>query len=224
MRWRRTRCSPTVSRTGYGLGVDVKLDGQRRQSRRTAARRWASLRTTACTRRPYCDRRIGEPGCVAGERACSRRRSRRSCFEQAQTTDDAKTAQARAIFTGLQQGRIDRSLFTSNANFYFSDEALGDFKASLGPLGAPESFEQTRSRLRGGMTGRRYEAKFADRTLRVWDLRNARRQARAVPGRRDRANLRFQRLVLQLCLPHQVSSGRATSATTPVRVSSPSET
>ena len=82
--------------------------------------------------------------------------------------DDAKTAQARAIFLGLQQGKIDRSLFTSNANFYFSDEALGDFKVSLAPLGAPESFKQTRSRLRGGMTGRSYDAKFADQTLRVW--------------------------------------------------------
>jgi len=89
-------------------------------------------------------------------------------FEQAQTTDSAKTAQARAIFVGLQQGRLDRSLLTSNANFYFSERAIADFKASLGPLGAPTEFKLTRVWLRGGMTGRSYDAKYADRTLRAW--------------------------------------------------------
>jgi hypothetical protein len=89
-------------------------------------------------------------------------------FEQAQATEDAKTAQARAIFDGLQQGRLDRSLFTDDANFYFSEVAIADFKASLAPLGAPTEFKQKRHWLRGGMTGRSYEAKFADRTLRVW--------------------------------------------------------
>jgi hypothetical protein len=89
-------------------------------------------------------------------------------FEQAQATDDAKTVQARAIFEGLQQGRFDRSLFTDNASHYFSDVAIGDFKASLAPLGAPTGFKHKRTWLRGGMTGRSYEAKFSDRTLRVW--------------------------------------------------------
>jgi hypothetical protein len=40
---------------------------------------------------------------------------------------DSRTAQAKAIFEGLQKGTIDRSLFTSNANFYFSDQALKGF-------------------------------------------------------------------------------------------------
>jgi hypothetical protein len=30
----------------------------------------------------------------------------------------------------LQQGKIDRSLFTDNANGYFSEQALEDFKAT----------------------------------------------------------------------------------------------
>jgi D-alanyl-D-alanine carboxypeptidase len=89
-------------------------------------------------------------------------------FEQAQATDDARTAQALAIFEGLQQGQLDRSLFTPNALYYFSDEAIGDFKAGLAPLGAPSEFKQTRLWLRGGMSGRAYDAKFADRMLRVW--------------------------------------------------------
>ncbi len=68
------------------------------------------------------------------------------------TTDklaESRTAQAKTIFEGLQRGTIDRSLFTSNANFYFSDQAIKDFQTSLGPLGAPTGFTQTRTALRG---------------------------------------------------------------------------
>ena len=87
------------------------------------------------------------------------------------TTDPstpAATEQARAIFAGLQKGQIDRSLFTSNANAYFSDAALRDFASSLGPLGKPQEFTQQSQSLRGGMTLRRYRVKFAQKTLRVW--------------------------------------------------------
>ncbi|MFN2601833.1 MAG: serine hydrolase domain-containing protein [Gemmatimonadaceae bacterium] len=87
-------------------------------------------------------------------------------------TDDAlvqrTTAQARAIFEGLQQGKIDRSLFTSNANAYFSDQALKDFASSLAPLGTPTGFVQTGQQKRGGMTLRVYRASFPNRNLRVW--------------------------------------------------------
>ena len=87
-------------------------------------------------------------------------------------TEDAqaasRTAQARAIFDGLQRGTIDRSLFTSNANAYFSDQALKDFESSLGPLGALTGFVQTRKADRGGMVYRSYRASFPNRTLRAW--------------------------------------------------------
>jgi len=87
-------------------------------------------------------------------------------------TDDklaaSRTAQARAIFDGLQRGTVDRSLFTSNANAYFSDQALKDFQSSLAPLGTPTGFVQTRQSLRGGMTGRSYRVTFPNRVVRVW--------------------------------------------------------
>jgi CubicO group peptidase (beta-lactamase class C family) len=87
-------------------------------------------------------------------------------------TEDAqsanRTAQARAIFDGLQHGTVDRSLFTSNANAYFSQQALADFASSLGPLGAPTGFVQTRKSERGGMVSRSFRASFPNRTLRVW--------------------------------------------------------
>jgi D-alanyl-D-alanine carboxypeptidase len=87
-------------------------------------------------------------------------------------TEDAlaasRTAQARAIFDGLQHGTVDRSLFTSNANAYFSPPALADFASSLGPLGPATNFVQTRKSERGGMIYRSFRASFPNRTLRVW--------------------------------------------------------
>jgi D-alanyl-D-alanine carboxypeptidase len=79
-----------------------------------------------------------------------------------------KLEQARKIFAGLQQGTIDRSLFTDNANSYFSEQALKDFATGLGPLGAPQEFVQIDQSLRGGMVQRAYRVRFTDRMLRAW--------------------------------------------------------
>jgi CubicO group peptidase (beta-lactamase class C family) len=80
----------------------------------------------------------------------------------------AKLEQAMKIFEGLQHGAIDRSLFTDNANSYFSAEALKDFASGLGPLGASQSFAQASQGLRGGMTLRVYLIRFPRQTLRAW--------------------------------------------------------
>lgn len=80
----------------------------------------------------------------------------------------AKLEQAKKIFADLQQGKIDRSLFTDNANFYFSEAALKDFASALGPLGEPQSFTQVNQGLRGGMTLRVYLIRFPQRSLRAW--------------------------------------------------------
>jgi D-alanyl-D-alanine carboxypeptidase len=79
-----------------------------------------------------------------------------------------RLGQAQKIFEGLQRGAIDRSLFTDNANFYFSEAALKDFATGLAPLGAPLEFTQTYQALRGGMVLRVYSIKFAQKTLRAW--------------------------------------------------------
>ena len=70
-------------------------------------------------------------------------------------------SQARDIFTGLQQGRIDRSLFTDNCNAYFGKQALEDFESSLKPFGKPSVFSQAAEELRGGMTFRVFRIEFA---------------------------------------------------------------
>lgn len=69
-------------------------------------------------------------------------------------------AQAKTILSGLQQGKIDRSLFTGNANFYFNQEALDDFSSSLGPLGEVKSVVKQDESLRGGMTLRSFAVTF----------------------------------------------------------------
>ena len=69
--------------------------------------------------------------------------------------------QARQIFLGLQNGNIDRALFTANCNAYFDSQALGDFESSLKPLGVPIEFHQTAKELRGGMTFRVYDIVFS---------------------------------------------------------------
>jgi D-alanyl-D-alanine carboxypeptidase len=74
---------------------------------------------------------------------------------------------AKAILIRLQKGKIDRSLFTDNANAYFDKQCLHDLASSLAPLGAPTDFELVSEGLRGGMTARRYRAKFQKKTLEV---------------------------------------------------------
>ena len=75
--------------------------------------------------------------------------------------------QALAIFTGLQNGRLDRNLFTSLCNAYFTPQAIQDFAGSLGPLGPPLSFEQQKQESRGGMIFRSFTVEFPDRKLTV---------------------------------------------------------
>jgi len=65
--------------------------------------------------------------------------------------------QARRVFSDLQQGRIDRSLLTADADAFFTPQVLADAEASLKPLGAPLSFVQTSVELRGGMIYRHFQ-------------------------------------------------------------------
>jgi CubicO group peptidase (beta-lactamase class C family) len=86
-------------------------------------------------------------------------------FAAAPTPADRQTKEAQAILEGLQAGRIDRTLFTANANSYFTEAALRDCKASLRRLGKLESVTAAGENLRGGMTHRTYRAQFRKQTL-----------------------------------------------------------
>jgi D-alanyl-D-alanine carboxypeptidase len=89
-------------------------------------------------------------------------------FDQNDPATPEKLEQAKKIFDGLQHATIDRSLFSDNANAYFSEQALKDFATGLGPLGTPKQFTQVRQGLRGGMTLRVYILRFDKQTLRAW--------------------------------------------------------
>jgi D-alanyl-D-alanine carboxypeptidase len=78
---------------------------------------------------------------------------------------DRELREVRAILEGLGQGKIDRALFTSNANSYFNDTALADYKASLAPLGELKSVSRVAESLRGGMIHRSYHAEYQKRTV-----------------------------------------------------------
>ena len=85
----------------------------------------------------------------------------------APTGNGDSLAKAKAILIGLQKDKIDRSLFTDNANAYFDKQCLHDLATSLASLGAPTDFELVSEGLRGGMTARRYRAKFQKKSLEV---------------------------------------------------------
>jgi D-alanyl-D-alanine carboxypeptidase len=83
-------------------------------------------------------------------------------------SDEQAVPAARALYDQLRTGRIDRSLLTEDANYYFTDEVLRDYQASLGPLGDPQSFTAAGpARLRGGFVNRNYTLSFAGQQLEI---------------------------------------------------------
>lgn len=82
-----------------------------------------------------------------------------------ETGGTERLAQARRIFADLQQGKIDRSILTENCNAYFSERAIRDFAVSLSPLGVPQDFVELEHDNRGGMIGRTFRVRFAEKNL-----------------------------------------------------------
>jgi D-alanyl-D-alanine carboxypeptidase len=148
----------TGTNTGYGLGVNVSVPGGRRRISHGGA---VSGYTTSNEVFPEERAAItvftniypgasGAPGQIAA-------RVRSIIFApSAAAPDTAADALARRIYDGLVRGTIDRTLFTSAANAYFSAEALTDYQSSLAPLGAPTEFSRQGDTLRGGMKLRFY--------------------------------------------------------------------
>jgi CubicO group peptidase (beta-lactamase class C family) len=83
---------------------------------------------------------------------------------------DQALEQAKQIFDGLREGKINRGLLTPDADAYFTRQVLDDASASLTALGPPESLKQASVELRGGMTYRHFEIKFKDKSLHLSTL------------------------------------------------------
>jgi hypothetical protein len=77
---------------------------------------------------------------------------------------DTLAPQLKTILTALQHGRIDRSLFTPDANDYFSTDALSDFKSTLAPLGTITTVIRAYAHQRGGMAGAVYRVTWSSGT------------------------------------------------------------
>ena len=73
----------------------------------------------------------------------------------------------RTIVDDLTAHKLDRSKLTANASAYFTDAAIDEFAKTLEPLGAVQSLELTSSTQRGGMAARRYQLKYAQKTLAI---------------------------------------------------------
>ena len=71
-----------------------------------------------------------------------------------------ETEEVRGVLEGLQQGKIQRELFTSDANSYFGDNALIDYQSSLAPLGKLLLLLREKAQWRGGMKHLSYRAHF----------------------------------------------------------------
>ncbi len=78
---------------------------------------------------------------------------------------ERQNQEVRAILEKLQQGQVDRSLFSANANSYFSEQALNDYRNSLAPLGKLELLTRQSQSARGGMIHLAYRAHFERNTV-----------------------------------------------------------
>jgi len=153
--------------TQYGLGVDVgEQAGHRMLSHGGEVSGFTAENIV------FPDDRIAVVALTNQDAASAAGQIARGIARSLLLTDEPearkKLAQARAIFDDLQHGTIDRSLFTEDANFYFSEQALKDFASGFAPLGSPQEFIQISQGLRGGMRMRAYRIKFPGKTLRAW--------------------------------------------------------
>ena len=152
--------------TGYGLGVSVALsDGHRKISHGGEVSGFTAQNNTYPDDRAAVAVLTNLDATNASDQIATKIAN--LLFAETDRQTDMALDRVRSIFEGLRHGRIDRSLFTANANSYFTDQALKDFATSLAALGAWKEFTQASQSLRGGMTMRRYTVLFPKRTLRV---------------------------------------------------------
>jgi CubicO group peptidase (beta-lactamase class C family) len=153
--------------TGYGLGVDVSMQAGRRVISHSGEVSGFTAYNIVFPDDKAAVVVLTNQDAAPASGAIARQVSQ-LLFTANDAQTEGRTARARSIFEGLQQGTIDRSLFTEDANAYFSEQALKDFASSLGPLGAVQQFVQTGQQERGGMLLRVYRVTVGQKTLRVW--------------------------------------------------------
>lgn len=86
-------------------------------------------------------------------------------FYSVSPVDRTRREEARRIFDGLQEGKLDRTVLSENANDYFTTETVQDIARGIAPLGPVKSFELVATGSRVGMDFRVCEIKLAKREL-----------------------------------------------------------
>jgi len=147
--------------TDYGLGVDVEtVKGHRRISHGGEAVGYLS------ENRIYPD---DHAAIVVLDNADfgNAQTAIADAIEKIIFADAGDVSRAKAVFDDLRAGKIDRSQFTANGNYYFTPQALADYRASLTALGEPKSFTRRSSALRGGFTAEVYTVDYGAKTLTI---------------------------------------------------------
>jgi len=152
--------------TGYGLGVDVGLqNGNRYIGHGGEVSGFVSQNTVFPDDRAAVVVLTSQDAISAASQIASK--IGETFFAPAEGPTSKASQITKQVFLDLQQGKIDRSLFTANCNAYFDETALHDYAASLGPLGSVQEFELLRESLRGGMVHRSYRIKLDARSVSI---------------------------------------------------------
>jgi phage regulator Rha-like protein len=84
------------------------------------------------------------------------------------SNEDASSLElAKGIFKNLQQGKLNRALFSENCNAYYSANAVQETRKNLAQFGSLKSFELSSTKTRGGMKIRRFTAVMTKKTLKI---------------------------------------------------------
>ena len=150
--------------SGYALGLDVKLDSDRR-----VLEHGGEVGGFTAMNRIFPDDGIAVV-VLTNEDATNASETIADDLSELLLVSDspadaAAVADAKKIFADLQHGHIDASRLTDNAKSYFTAQALADFRTGLAPLGKPTKFELKKTSHRGGFITRRYDVTFPRKTL-----------------------------------------------------------
>ena len=150
--------------TRYGLGIGVTLENQRRVLKHDG-----EVMGFTAGNAIYPDDHIAVVVLInqdaIGAYEAITKKIVSALFDQQDPSIPMKLELAKRIFTDLQHGNLDRTLFTDNCNSYFDETARQDIAKSISGLGEPTSFVQTRQALRGGMTVREFLVSFPKQNL-----------------------------------------------------------
>lgn len=153
--------------TGYGFGLDVSqmTNGHRRWAHTGGAAGFLSVNVT------FPDDKASITVLTNGEGLAYRTIEKQIEELLMAGAVDPKAAtsltNAKALFASLQKGAVDRTILTPDLDAYYTPQVLADLGSSLGPLGEPSSFTQTKRETRGGMDYRIFTIEAGGKKLRM---------------------------------------------------------